>query len=676
MTHHRVARTVVCLLLVLPLSQRARSAAPPNRTIITKAITDTAASPHARLRCADCTAASWTEGFWAERFRLCREATLPRLYDLAADPNYGHVLSNLRIAAGLEPGEFAGTHWQDAWIYKWLEAASAVYATTKDPRLDRRMDEVIDVIRQGQEADGYIASQITARNGRRFEDPHHHECYTMGHLLTAACVHHRITGKDNFLDVARKTADYLYSQFKDRNPNMAHFPRNPSVIMGAVELYRTTGRRRYLDLANTVINMRGAFKGGNDLNQDRISLRHEREVVGHAVFYTYLYAGAADAYMETGDQTLLAALERLWTDLVHHKMYITGGCCALHRGLSVRKGNVWGAHDVHEAAGPPYHLPNDTAYNETCAQVGNFMWNWRMLCITGQAKYADVMEREMFNGFLSGISLDGKRFFYSNPLRWHGAEHTLLSNDTLLRHEIGSRNRICCPTNVLRTLAELHTYLYTTDANGLWVHHYGGSTFDNETFRIRQDTDYPWDGTVKITIEKAPAGSTIRLRIPDWARKATVRINGKASSRKIRPGTYASLRRDWQAGDEIALVLPMDVRLMIAHPKVEADRGQVAVMRGPLVYCLESTDLPSGVALADVVLPRDIQLTPRRDRALLGGVTVLEGRAPVYRQGDWSQALYQELPDRDAQTIPVRLIPYYAWANRGVSEMSVWLPLQ
>jgi DUF1680 family protein len=357
-------------------------------------------------------------------------------------------------------------------------------------------------------------------------------------------------------------------------------------------------------------------------------------------------------------------------------MYITGGCCALHRGLSIRSGKVWAADDVHEAAGPPYYLPNATAYNETCAQVGNFMWNWRMLCITGQAKYADVMEREMFNGFLSGISLDGKRFFYSNPLRWYGAEHALLNNDTLLRHEIGSRNRICCPTNVMRTLAELHTYLYTTDANSLWVHHYGGSTFDDDAFRIRQDTDYPWNGTVKITIGQAPTGSAIRLRIPSWAKGATVRVNGQANAGKTRPGTYATLRRDWQAGDEIVLVMPMDVRLMIAHPKVEADRGQVAVMRGPIVYCLESTDLPPGVALADVVIPRDIELAPHRDRALLGGATVLEGQAHVHRQGDWSDGLYKELSEQNSQAIAIRLIPYYAWANRGVSEMSVWLPLQ
>jgi len=676
MTRDTIARITFGLFMALLVPLTAGAAQPRVEETGPKAITDTTASPHARLRCVDCDDVAWTEGFWPERFELCKQTTLPHLYALAADPNHGHALTNLRIAAGLQEGEFAGTHWQDAWIYKWLEAAAAVYGATRDHRLDQRMDEVIDVIRRAQEPDGYIASQITARRWPRFQNPHHHECYTMGHLITAACVDHRTTGKENFLKVARKTADYLHKQFQGPNQSMAHFPRNPSLIMAAVELYRTTREPRYLELANTVINLRGAFAGGSDLNQDQVPLRDEREVVGHAVFYTYLYAGAADAYMETGDKALLTALQRLWIDLAERKMYITGGCCALHRGLSVRNGNVWAADDVHEAAGPPYYLPNASAYNETCAQVGNFMWNWRMLCVTGQARYGDMMEREMFNGFLSGISLDGKRFFYSNPLRWRGREHTLMSNDTLLRHEIGRGSRICCPTNVLRTLAELHSYFYTADADSLWIHHYGGSTLDNERFRIRQDTDYPWNGTIKITVEKAPRESIIRLRIPSWAPGARIRINGKSLLDEIRPGTYASLKGPWQAGDEIILILPMEVRLMIAHPNVEAARGQVAVMRGPIVYCLESTDLPPGTALSDVVIPRDVELTPRVEKNLLGGVTVLQGQAKVYHQSDWSHALYRRLSARDPDKITIRLIPYYAWANRGVSEMSVWLPMK
>jgi hypothetical protein len=640
-----------------------------------RGIIDTTSSPYAKLRSVDFDSVRWTEGFWAKRFGQCKEVTLPHLYKLAAHPNYGHALTNLRIAAGLEEGEFAGTHWQDAWVYKWLEAAAVVYGVTKDARLGKLMDQAIDVIAKAEQDDGYIASQITVRGWKRFQNPHHHECYTMGHLITAACIHHRISGKTNFLDVARRTADYLYEQFKGKNERLAHFPRNPSVVMAAVELYRTTGQQKYLELANTVIDMRGAFPKGSDLNQDRFPLRKEHEVVGHAVFYTYLYAGAADAYMETGDRTLLAALNRLWDDLVEHKMYITGGCCALHRGLSIRTGKMWSADDVHEAAGPPYHLPNATAYNETCAQVGNFMWNWRMLAITGQARFADIMEREMYNGFLSGISLDGKRFFYSNPLRWYGREHVLLSNDTLLRHEIGKSNRICCPTNVLRTLAEMHGYFYSVSDKGLWVHHYGGSIFDNGEFKLRQETDYPWHGTVRFSVEEAPQDATIHLRIPAWAESAKLLVDGEVVRCDVQPGTYASVTHEWSSGDEITLQLPMEVRLLIAHPKVEEARNQVAIMRGPIVYCLESVDLPEEVKISDVVIPRDITLGPRFEEQFLGGIAVLQGQARVFNEGDWSNQLYRELTSKKPKEVSVQLIPYYAWANRGVSEMTVWLPL-
>ncbi len=638
-------------------------------------ITDTSASPYARLHSAALDDVQWGPGFWADRFALVRDVTLPHLYELAADPNYGHALSNLRIAGGLEEGRFSGTHWQDAWVYKWLEAAAAVCAITKDPALDARMDEVIAIIAEAQQPDGYIASQITARGWGRFENPHHHELYTMGHLLTAACLHNRITGKSSLLTVAKKTADFLHEQFKDVNPKMAHFPRNPSMIMGAVELYRTTGNRRYLDLANAVIDMRGRFKGGSDLNQDRIPLRREKAVVGHAVFYTYLYSGAADAYMETGDQRLLAALDRLWFDLTRHKMYITGGCCALHRGLSVRNGNIWTADDVHEAAGPAYYLPNSSAYNETCAQVGNFMWNWRMLAITGEARFADVMEREMYNGFLSGISLDGKMFFYSNPLRWYGKNHVLSSNDTQGRHQIGVTKRICCPTNVLRTLAEMRGYFYSTDTNSLWVHHYGANTFENGDFRIVQKTDYPWGGRIDIVVEKAPSGASIHVRIPQWTSVPAVRVNGKAGN-AASPDSYVAVSRKWKRGDTITLDFPMDVRLMMAHPKVESARNQIAIMRGPILYCLESVDLPDDVRLSQVLIPRDIELRPHFDASLFGGATVLQGEGQAVAETDWTGTLYQQVPSAKPRTIPIRLIPYYAWANRGLSEMSVWLPVR
>jgi DUF1680 family protein len=363
----------------------------------TRTIVDTSQSPHAKLQGLNLDDVSWQDGFWGNWFTTIENTTLPLLHKPAADPVRGAV-QNFEIAAGRSQGEYQGNNWMDAWVYKWMEAAASVYCITRDPALDRKMDQMIELIASAQEDDGYLATQNTARKRPRFQQPGHHEVYTMGHLLTAAVIHHRMTGKENFLQVARRTADFLADQFAGKPARMAHFPYNPSVIMGAVELYRETREKRYLQLANDVIDMRGVFPRGSDQTQNRIPLREETEVVGHAVFYTYLFAGAADAYLETGDERLLSTLTRLWEDLVEHKLYITGGTCATYRGLSVRNGSIYTADIVHEAVGPKYWLPKSPAYNETCGQIGNFMWNWRMLAITGEARYADIIEREMYNG--------------------------------------------------------------------------------------------------------------------------------------------------------------------------------------------------------------------------------------------------------------------------------------
>jgi len=658
-------------------------------------------SPQAKLKGVDLKDVRWTGGFWAERFAQTRDVTLPKLWELASDPEKGHAIQNLRIAAGIEAGPFAGTHWQDAWVYKWLESACYIHAVTGDEELGDRIDRIVEVIAKAQQPDGYIASQTTARGWPRFQDAHHHELYTMGHLLTAACIHHRLTGNTALLEVACKTADYVYETFKGGDPKLAEFPRNPSIIMGAVELYRTTGRKKYLDLANFFIDWRGSRYGngrrnawggpltnGSDLNQNWRPLRKETEVVGHAVFFTYLYAGAADAYMETGDETLLTALERLWSDLVTKKMYVTGGVSPEHKSHPTRsfepgKLSAIVGDSIHEGISAPYELPNDTAYNETCGQIGNLMWNWRMLAITGEARFADIMERTLYNSILSGIEVDGEGWSYTNPLRWHGSEHVLRSNDTHKRAYPG-RRMICCPTNLMRTVASWHNYLYSVDEDCLWIHHYGENIFDGalaggRKLKLTQQTDYPWAGKVRITVNAVESGGAFRilLRIPGWAENAKLTVKGRAAEGHCKSGSYAVIERRWVAGDAIELELPMPVRMIVADPRIEQTRNQVAIMRGPIVYCLESVDVPEGVRFEDICLPADARWEVQHEGNLLGGVTVLKTEALVIeRQARGDIGRYRHVSDVQGRHVDVRMIPYYAWNNREEPKMAVWLPVR
>ena len=337
---------------------------------------------------------------------------------------------------------------------------------------------------------------------------------------------------------------------------------------------------------------------------------------------------------------------------------------------------------MHEAAGEEYYLPNALSYNETCAQIGAFMWAWRMLAVAPEAGYADVMERTLYSGILSGVGLDGVSWFYRNFLRWHGGEFGPYTHGhkryTCVRFQPG-RQAICCPTNLLRLEAELHGYLYTVSDDALWLHHYSASELrtslpDGCTVELRQETNYPWDGSIRLILDAVGDGAfALKLRIPAWADGATLAVNGTAADASLEPGTYADVRRTWQAGDVVELCLPMGPRLIVAHPLVEELRNQVAVMRGPILYCLESHDLPEGVPTCEVYIPRDIELTARHDPGLLGGVTVLEGTARRLRLGEWRCTLYKTVPTVPLEPTPVRLVPYYAWANRGVCEMTVWM---
>jgi DUF1680 family protein len=571
-------------------------------------------SPYRKLKPTAPGSVRWTSGFWGKKFALCQETILPSMRQAMDVPENGAVFENLYIAAGLAEGEHLGTHWSDGDCYKWMEAVAHVYGVTGDPALDQALDELVDVIAQAQDPDGYICTQVQLTEVERWQATHHHELYNMGHLMTAAYVHHRVTGKEGFLSVACKLADYLYTVFQPRPPELANFAWNPSNIMGLVDLYRATGEKKYAELAGVFVDIRGSSprgggwarehvgSDGSDQNQDRVPLRKETGAVGHAVTATYLYCGATDVYAETGERALLAALERIWGDVVSRRMYVTGAVGAHHHAVSKRGDVVW------EAFGLDYQLPNAIAYNETCANIGNGMWNWRLLGITAEAKYADVMEQVIYNSGLSPVSVDGRHFCYTNPLRWHGSGHLRLSHDTPSRWM--THDCYCCPPQVARTIARMQDWAYGLSEEGVWVHLYGSNRLesnllDGSSLVLTQETDYPWDGQITITIQEAPETPfAVMLRVPSWARGATIAVNGKAADVEAKPGTYAALERTWSAGDEIALTLPMPARLVVAHPRVEEARNQVAVMCGPVVYCLESIDLPSGIDIARSTCPR------------------------------------------------------------------------
>jgi DUF1680 family protein len=659
-------------------------------------------SPYAKLRPATTDEVSWTEGFWADRFRRCRTATIPAVEEGLLHPDNSEQLNVLLVAAGLKKGRRKSTDWTDGDCYKWIEAMARQYAVTTDPELARKMDHWIRVIAQAQSPDGYLSTNFWDDPEGRLQMPYRHEMYNMGHLLTAASVHYQATGKTMFLDVARRNADFLYEQSSPRPPRLVHFPWNPSAHMGLIDLYRVTGEKRYLALARILIDNRGSSpgggthrNGGTDQTQDRVPLRNETRAVGHAVCATYLYCGATDLYAEIGDKTLLKALERIWEDITTRRMFLTGGVGA-GSGLSTR------GDPVHEAFLGDYELPND-CYCETCSNIGNAMWNWRLTNVTGDARYADVMEQVLYNSGLSSVNIDQDRFFYCNPLEWNADREPTHKHRTAERWLI--HDCYCCPPQMARTLSTLQTWAYSVSDAAVWVNLYGGSKLDallaGETIRLTQMTDYPWSGHVRIEITACPPTAfSLMLRIPAWCEGATITINDGRQANIPNGGTYAELNRVWKPGDIVELKLPMPVRLMESHPNVVDNRNRVAVMRGPLVYCLELPLSDNGQKRwrDGVYFPENIVLTPRTDENLLGGIVVLEGNAlatiekerfvrdvvaasePIRDNRDWGTVLYRpfrgrELPEPAGQGGPVVLIPYYAWANRGVSYMQVWTAL-
>lgn len=648
-----------------------------------RGITNNSESPYVKLKSIGIADCQWEDGFWAKKYKLCQDVMVPHMGTLLKG-DIGHAYNNFKIAAGLKEGDHKGEWWHDGDFYKWMEATIYIYTSNGDQDIIDELDEIIEVIGKAQDDDGYLSTHITIRGYERWSNRQYHELYNSGHLLTSASVHHRLTGKRNFLDIAIKHADYLYQLFQPRPPHLARFGFNPSQIMGLVELYRTTREARYLELAQVFVDMRGQetpikqdptvnpqFQG--DMCQDRTPIREETEAVGHAVLAMYLYAGVADVYAETGEQALIDALDRIWNDVISKKMYLTGAVGQTHHGSSP---NI---DFVHEAFLNDYIMPNSTAYNETCANIANAMFNWRMLSLKGESRYADIMELVLFNSALSGISDDGKEYFYANPLRMNhnGRDYSKSATETAVR--LPYIECFCCPPNLVRTIAKLSGWAYSLEENGVAVNLYGGNRLDTRmldgsSIKIKQATQYPWEGTVRFTVEACkPELFKLMLRIPGWAQDSSILINGEPAGVEVRPGSYATIERTWQPGDVVELTMPMDVKLVEGHPRIEEVRNQVAVVRGPVVYCVETPDLPEGATILDVYLPLSSKLHAEHQPDLLGGITTIKGQVTL--RSDRSDDMYRPLGSLDWQNIDTQFVPYFAWCNRGQSEMTVFVPV-
>lgn len=671
-----------------------------------RGLLDVSRSPHAVMSMVDLDAVQWTGGLLGERFAVCRDAMLPHLWRVFQDPQASHAWDNFRLAAGEQgvgrgDGLPHGPPFNDGDFLKWLEALIQVEAVTaRDARGPGRspeepdVDAIIAVIARAQRADGYlhtptIARQRAAAGEREFADREHFETYNMGHLMTTACVHHRATGKTTLLDCGRKAADYLDRLCRERPEELARNAICPSHMMGVAELYRLTREPRYLELARRLVAIRDLVPPdvASDQNQDRVPFREATEAVGHAVRANYLYAGVADLVAEVEDPGLTASLAALDRDVAERKRYVTGMTGALYDGASpdgVPSQLHAAIKTVHQAYGRPYQLPNLTAYNETCATIGYAMWLWRMLLVTGEPRYADLFEEVLSNGVLPGASLDGTDYFYVNPLR-KLADFTVPLRWSRTRTPT-IPSSFCCPPNVARTIAEAHNYCYTVAQDGLWVQLYGANRLDTELpgggrIRLRQETDYPWTGRIALVIDEAPDREiTLRLRIPGWVRPGEPRlaVNGEPVAEPAVPGTYAAVARRFQAGDRVDLSLPMHPVLVEASPLVEETLGQVAVRRGPLVYCLEANDLPAGVRLMDVVLPVTgcLESFDTRKGDVAGTQVVLIAATGAVREtAPWQpNRLYREVTAAPTRPLELTFVPYYAWGNRGDTDMTVWIP--
>lgn len=618
----------------------------------------------------------FSDKFWTSRIETNRTVTIPASF--ARCENTGRV-KNFEMAAA-RSGKFCTKFpFDDTDIYKTIEGAAYSMAVHPDAKLDAYVDSLITIVGKAQESDGYLYTARTidplhphAWSGQERwvkENELSHELYNSGHMFEAAAAHYLATNKRNFLDIALKNADLLVKTFGPGKRHVA--PGHEIVEMGLVRLYRITGKKEYLDLAKFFIDERGhrtydktstdEWKNGMYW-QDNEPVIAQEDAEGHAVRAMYLYSGMADVAALTGDKEYITAIDKIWNNMVGKKIYVQGGIGAVPGG---------------ERFGADYELPNTTAYNETCAAIGDVFWNQRMFLLHGESKYIDVLEKVLYNGLISGVGLDGKTFFYTNAMQvTNGVTHHELEPERSGWFECS-----CCPTNIARFLPSLSGYMYAQKGNSVFVNLFIAGTANievgNKKVNIVQSNNYPWNGALSFAVTpEASTNFAMRIRIPGWARaeaipsdlyafqnksaaKISLKLNGKAVAYKIENG-YAVINRQWNKGDKVELNLPMEVKKVVANQALVDDKGKTALQRGPIMYCAEWKD--NGGAVSNLSIPANATFKPVAEPGLLNGVTVLKGQVLSETKGE------------AAKKVELTAIPYYSWANRGKGEMTVWFP--
>jgi len=618
------------------------------------------------------------DSFWSSIQDLVIDFVIPYQKDIMEDKIPGveksHAVENFRIAAGESQGEFHGMVFQDSDIAKWLEAVAYALSVRPDPVLEQKADELIDLVGRAQQPDGYLNTYFIVKEpDRKWQNLQEcHELYCAGHMIEAAVAYYMATGKDTFLNIMRRKADLICSRFGEGK--IQGIPGHQEIELALVRLYHVTGEKSYLETAEYFLNERGkdpsffaeeikrrgwhhwSNQENREYTQNHLPIREQNEAVGHSVRAVYMYAGMAALAAENNDETLLGACRRLWNNIVQKRMYITGGIGSTAHG---------------EAFTTDYDLPNDTIYAETCASIAMVFFARHMLEVEPKGEYADIMERELYNGALSGMQLDGKRFFYVNPLE---VVPGVSGKMPPYRHVLPQRPEwyacACCPPNVSRLITSLGQYAWGENEKGIFSHLYIGGQADFEhAGKVSCESNYPWDGNVRYTIspKTADAEFFFAVRIPAWCSKWSVSVNGTPAEFDLKDG-YAYISRKWSEGDVVELCLCMEPVRIYANTSVRANAGCVTLMRGPVVYCFEETD--NGHDLSALRLPRESKITAKREMVeSIGNVIVLETEGVRLQS---CNELYSTTPP-GSKSVSLRAVPYYTWGNRGSGGMRVWM---